>query len=75
MYRKPRITLLAARLATLVLIVANVPISSADELPASDEPPPAEEAKEIERTPPRLSLSTARCPSGARERRIGGWHR
>ena len=56
MYPKPRITLLAATLATLVLIVANVPISSADEPPPSDEPPPTEEAKEIERTPPRLSF-------------------
>jgi hypothetical protein len=56
MYRKPRITLLAATLSTLTFIFANAPISLADEPPASNEAPPAEEAKEIERTPPRLSF-------------------
>ena len=50
MYRQRRTSLLTAALATLGLIVGSVPISSADE------PPPVEEAKEVGRTPPRLSF-------------------
>jgi len=50
MYRKHRTSLLAATLATLAFIVASVRISSADEPPLTDE------AKEVGRTPPRLSF-------------------
>ncbi len=49
-YRHRRISLLTAALATLGLIVGSLLIASADE------PPPAEETKEVGRTPPRLSF-------------------